>query len=190
MPSQRSKDLAIRHMGIIAQRCRYWWVRMPPRVRVWYELDDMIGDVVLHVFSVSHKYDPSVAKDSTFVYHVADNYCLKLLGWHQRQQRGWIQTVMESGEIGYSSVETSMPEGVQERCHDTVNPSKWEISETRHAIESVIANASTAALDLIDQYLTGTLPRRLPSTAVEQLREAVQGKASAADFRRARKCFA
>ncbi len=87
IPKDQQDCIAARHLGVISQRCLKWWKYLPPRTRAWYGVEDMIGDVVLHVVKMSHRFDPGKAKEVTWVFHVADNRCRTILTFYGKAMR-------------------------------------------------------------------------------------------------------
>ena len=77
--------LECQHLGIIVKRCMHWYRRLPKRVQAFYDVEDMIGDVVLHVITyAAPRYKRDMAAGSTYVWHVTDNKCKMILTHYAR----------------------------------------------------------------------------------------------------------
>lgn len=94
-------SLAEKHLGIIAARVLHYWWLLPPRVRAYFDAEDMISEVVLQVVKSSGKFDPLRSRETTFVWWVANNHCLTLL--HKLSSiRYQIEEVLEEGELSFA----------------------------------------------------------------------------------------
>lgn len=142
IPKDEKTSIATRHLGIISQRCLYWWKYLPPRTRCWYEVEDMVGDVVLRVVKVSHKFDPEKAKESTWVHHLADNMCRSILKKHQCQRLAACETV----EL------TPLLSRRLEQEEDS-----YRRRNAARAVERVLELGSSALCDLIEIIFTGRI---------------------------------
>ena len=129
---------------MISQRVIFWWRFLPPRTRCWYEAEDMIGDVVLHVVRMTDRYDPSLAKEVTWVHHVADNKCRAILTRHKAQSRAACETVeltpLLARKVGADDV--------------------TEKRQSLDAVYRVIERSSEAVCDLIDMLFSDVRPSR------------------------------
>lgn len=137
-------DLAQRHLGIIAQRAIFWHRTLPDSVKIYYDVEDMIGEVVLHVIKRSHLHNIARGKESTFVWHTADNRCMSILMHYKTKQFTACGTVELTPELMKS---TSIPN----------TQSDIEFSNSLNAVERVIEFASDRLLTLIEQIFTGTV---------------------------------
>lgn len=142
-------ELAVRHLGIIAQRCLFWYKSLPNHVKISYDVEDMIGDVVLHVIKRAHFHDVARGKESTFVWHTADNCCMSILQHHSTKQYSVCQTL-------------ELTNDVMRTVHGFPNPdTDQDFCISLNAVERVIEKASDALLNLIDQIFAGTVdPQR------------------------------
>lgn len=122
------------HLGICAKVCKKYYFILPADVRSYYDLDDMISDVVLHVFKKSALYDASKSKESTWVWHVADNKCKSILGHHTTKQYTAMKTVELTPEMS-------------KRLH--VSPRREE--EAKNAVERLIQYGSDEVRDFLDK---------------------------------------
>ena len=185
--SKFRNEIAVRHRGIIAQRSLYWWRRLPPAVQCWYDLDDMIAEVQLYVISRSDRYDPARGKDVTFCWHLADNCCRKILLRYQTQSRGIKAVQLEDGTTEYRNMSVPLDEDLTRVLADSA-PSPMELDQSKSALQDLMIDASSRALDLLAGFLSGCLPVKLPQDAVRDLRKAAVGRCTAEDFRRVRQC--
>ena len=185
--SKFRNEIAVRHRKIIIQRSLYWWRRLPPAVRCWYDLDDMVAEVQLYVVSNSHRYDPARGKDVTFCWHLADNCCRKILLRYQTQSRGIKVVRLDDGTVEYHSMSVPLDEDLTRVLADSAgNP--MELEQSKLALQDLMIDASSRALDLLAGFLCGCLPAKLPQDAVRDLCKAAAGRCTAEDFRRVRQC--
>jgi hypothetical protein len=122
-------------------------------------VEDFIGEVVVHVVKNSPRYNPGIAKDSTWVWHVAENKCKAILSHYQKMKYVNCETVALSSEM--ESYIASPKANLERR-------------EAMNVVERVIEYASDAALELLESILTGRAPKNPDPTAVEDLKEAAQ----------------
>ncbi len=147
--------LAEKHVALIASRCIFWWRFLPASVKIWYDVDDMIGGAVLHVVKRSTKYDASKAKESTWIHHVTDNFCMSQLA-HWKSHK-------------YSDCETvELDEDASRKIKAT---SSLEMRESRAAVERLIEIASDAVRDFLDKVFNGGVITEVPAW---ELREAAR----------------
>ncbi len=157
-------------------------------MRSYYDADDMISDVVMHVLAQSPKHDATRGKESTFVWWTADNKCKCILKFYQKQIRAGapVQVEDEYGNVftrgSCVTVELSPTMTRTLTCEDE-GP---EFVRALNAIERVIEFSSDAVCDLLEKLLTGTLTRREISTdLIGELRTtATQHGATLDDFMR------
>ena len=129
-------DIAVRNLGIISQRALWWYRYLPQSVRNFYDAEDMIAEVVLHVVSNASKYLPK-CKESTWVWWVAERRCLSILSHYNRKK------------INVFTVELD----------DKTLPSTASIERRRmalDAVERVLEYSSDRVLNLIEQLLDGS----------------------------------
>jgi hypothetical protein len=135
--------LAEKHLGLIAGRCLHWWWRLPSDVRTWYSEEDLISEAVMLVYMRTAKYDATRARETTFVYHVVENFCKGKLGHFQAKKFAACET-LELAEIELAgSFETSDPRDCQ------------ELRRSKDAVERVIEMASDAVREFIDKIFNG-----------------------------------
>lgn len=149
------QEIATRHLGIIASCCITHWKRFPLDVKTFYDLEDMISDVVLHVVKVAEKYDARKAKESTWVHHVSSNYCKTLVSMRKVKRFSACQTVELTPAQELSLKALSME----------------EVDRAIDAVEAFISIASDGALDLLEQVLEGRL-FEIPYRSIEDFRAA------------------
>ncbi len=183
MGKRRSGDtMAERHLGTIAARALYWHRFLPQSVRNHYDAEDMIADAVLHVIERSSEvpprmirvvrvrggektvtgiyrrlscaYDPERAREVTWVYHVANNFCRGVLGHYGVKRLSACETVP-----------------IEDREFE-IPPDRS--SESVDAVERVIEYASDRARDLLDEIFSGRDPKAPDPEAVEDLRWAAR----------------
>jgi len=142
---------------VISQRCLKYWKHLPISARAYYDLDDMIAEVVLHVVSRASKYNAAKAKEVTWVYWVADNYCkLLLTRYGARKLTDCTTTTLSDPETGQ----------LRRTLQSTDNTTR--IREAVDAIERVIDCGSDAVCDLMEILLEGRFLRRWSSKTLEQ----------------------
>lgn len=137
-------SLAEKHLGVIYARCLHYYRHLPVYVRNFYDVDDFAEEVILHVHRRSGRYDPTRAKEVTWVYWVADNYCKTRLSHLTRKRRFNEPTEITPGVSRRLSAESHL-----------------ERREARDGVEKVIARSSEAALELLSQILNGLAPKGL-----------------------------
>jgi hypothetical protein len=74
LPAAEKIPLAVKHLGIITERCSYWWKKLPPYIKFHYDLEDMIGEAVVQICRNSRVYNSEITKESTWIWHVANNF--------------------------------------------------------------------------------------------------------------------
>ena len=161
------KSSAEKHLGIIAQRAHVYWRRLPAGARNYYDIDDMIADVVLHIWKRASSYNPKRAQESTWVWRVADNRCKEICAHYLSQK----YTACGESDLLIDLLETR--ETSQEHCipHRGILPANRDAGRLREACEAVermIEFGSDAVQDLLEQILCGHLRSRpSPDTVVE-----------------------
>jgi len=75
MKEAKQMDLVSGNLGLIAKIAWRYWQQLPPEVRGYTDLDDMIGEIVVQVFEKQHRYRKSRGAMTTFVHTVATNHC-------------------------------------------------------------------------------------------------------------------
>lgn len=75
------------YLGIVGKVVCQFWHKLPPAVRTWYDIDDMVSDCVIQVLRVKSKYSPSRGCVSTFIYTVARNHCKQIIESHMQHKR-------------------------------------------------------------------------------------------------------
>lgn len=160
-------DLAAKHLGIIAKHVYNWYRYIPMNVRAFYEPEDMVADVALHVHSIMLRYQPDKAREVTWVYRVAHNACRDIVQRYQRRMRNAVTVDIET------AVNLSQESFLRRR-------------EAIGAVEQVIAFSSEAAQELIACILSGEYHRKidLPKRtrkAIEELRETARSQNATAD---------
>jgi hypothetical protein len=101
----------------------------------------MVSEVALHVIRVSRKFDPAVAKESTFVYHVADNKCKVILHRYQTQSRAACDTVTLTDLLSrHLSADDNL-----------------RVREAADAVERVIEESPDAVRELLEMILRGCI---------------------------------
>ncbi len=99
----------------------------------YYDIEDMVSDVVLHVVQKSDKYDQSKARESTWVWHVAENKCKSILGHHSSKQYTAMKTVDLTVDV-----------------RDT-NQSDYRRDQAKNAVERLIEFGSDEVRDFLDR---------------------------------------
>lgn len=142
---KQKSHLAQKHLGIIAQRSIYWHRNLPSHVKNSYDVEDMISDVVIHVIKRAHRHNITRGKESTFVWHTADNYCMSILTHYKTKQYTACGTVELTPELMRSKAISHLASDEDRFCH------------ALNAVERVIEFASDQLLNLIEQIFTGTI---------------------------------
>ncbi len=145
-------DLAQRHLGIAAKLCLKYYRYLPNDVKSYYDLDDMIADVVLHVFKKSSQYNSSKSKESTWVWHVVDNKCKSILGHFQTKQYTAMQTV-------------ELPADISEKLQVGTRRE----SEAKNAVERMIQYGSDEVRDFLDRIFNAKPIKLVPAYELQQL---------------------
>jgi hypothetical protein len=183
--THHTKTMAEKNLGIIASRVLYYHRRLPQHVRVAYDVEDMIQEVVLHVVSVTGKmalelqkdgtianvfmgssFDAGRARDTTWTWHVANNRC-KAIMLRYNLKRNTADVVSLTSEVEQRLKANSVV----------------ELREARSAVERVIEVASDGAAELLSQIFEGNAPALPSPGAVEDLLEAARRcRATLRDF--------
>jgi hypothetical protein len=162
-------NLAVQHLGIITTHVHRWYRFIPLNVRAFYEPEDMVADVVLHVHSQMLQYKFEKAKGTTWVYQVAHNCCRDIVQRYQRQMRN------------AATVEIDEP-----AARNLSQESFLRQREAFSAVERVIERSSDAAKDLIECLLSGDFQRKcdIPKyacKAIAELQETARSQNATAD---------
>ena len=146
--------MAERYIRLVTTRVAYYHKFLPLSTRRYYEMDDMISEVVLRLLAKSKLFDATKAKEITWVWCVVDNQCKSILDRYcKSKSAAACLTVEMTPEI------------------EMVLESKIHVStESKAAVERVISVATDRALDLLDDILNGKMPRSIDMEAVEDLR--------------------
>ena len=131
---EAESNLVNRHLGIIAKHCGRFWRLLPAETRAFYDVEDMISDVVIHVLRRSQQYDASIAKESTWVWHIAENRCKSIVGHYQTKQYTACKTVELTTEV-----------------KDSIHYSTRRESEAKSAVERMIQYGSDEVRDFLDR---------------------------------------
>lgn len=159
---KQNVDLVTRHLGIIASRVIYWYRILPNSAKLSYDVEDMISDVVLHVIKRAHLHNIARGKESTFVWHTADNRCKSIISHYKTKQFSACATVELTPEL-YRQIVGCEANQDKEICEPTIEPIPNPDSEqdqfylSLNAVERVIELASDQLLNLIEQIFTGTV---------------------------------
>lgn len=138
-----NRKMAVRHLGIITNRCIFWHQFLPPEIRSHYDVEDMISEVTVTVVKRSHNYNASKGRESTLVWHITDNKCRSILGYYNYKKRSACKTVALIPKIADSLQGREMTQ----YCHSI------------DAVERVIRYSSDRVLEVIDKLLNGCLDR-------------------------------
>lgn len=138
------KSLSQKHLGVIYSRCLYYWRMLPPYFKNFYSVEDLVSDVVLHVFCKRAQYDPRKAKEVTWIYHVTDNYCRSVC-------------IKASRICRFAPTVDLTPEGMRQIAAQE----RLTRRESRECLEKVMMYCSESALDLLSSILEGNAPRHL-----------------------------
>ncbi len=144
--------IANRHLGIIARHCSRYWKILPAETRSYYDIEDMIGDVVLHVIKRAHHYDADKAKESTWVWHVAENRCRSIVGHYQTKQYTACQTVELTTEVD-----------------DVTHYSTRRENEAKNAVERMIEFGSAEVRDFLDRIFNSRHITVIPAYELQTL---------------------
>ena len=104
--------------------------------------EDMVSEVALHVCAQADKYTACKAKESTWVYYVADNYCREI---RQRYHRA-----MRNAEVVALEAELSIEVQRQLSCESFLRK-----RQAFDGVERLIEASSDAVRDLIEVLLSG-----------------------------------
>ena len=129
-------SIAVRNIGIISGRCLYYHKFLPPNVRDGYDVEDFISDVVCHVVKQQRKFDPGKAKESTWIWHVADRSCRSKLSYYNSQR-------LKAEVVEIEEVALPPAPGFERR------------KIAFNAVERVIEAGSDGVLWLVDAILSG-----------------------------------
>lgn len=133
------------------------WRRLPIQVAARIDLDDMIGEILVRLASVSHKYDPKKASPATFIYRVATNHCHRVANHHLCQKR-------------YNEAWTPWDRA----CDAAGVDAGIRFDEARAAIERLLMDASPTLKRELQRFLTTRRFRRLKPDVLEEWRQLVR----------------
>ena len=172
-----------RQMGRIIKYCVFYYKFLPSSVKNYYDLDDMINEVVLHVYTQSYKFKRELAQESTFVCHTVINKCKTLLEKYSRNKRFGDTT--EITEIVINGNHTKFS-----------NRENEYIKHSFDAVERVIEYGSDGVLELLSSILNSSIflvridrgipvmrcgRYRVPVTLVSELRHLAETHAATLD---------
>lgn len=150
--------LADKHLGIIVSKCIHFYRAVPPWAQHYYDLEDMIGEVVVHIVKNSGQYDSNIAKEVTFVGNVAENQCKSILSrFYTARETGGL-TEEGNPKIEQKALtpllELHIPDDPDVPVYNEI---QFQISVD--AVEAVIEFGSDALLDLIERIFSRTIPQ-------------------------------
>jgi DNA-directed RNA polymerase specialized sigma24 family protein len=122
-------------------------------VKASYDIEDMIGDVVLRIWRQRLKYNPKRARESTWVTMTARGECLNILYKSQRLKYQACTTVELTADL-----ERTVPGNSTQRT-----------AIAKDAVERVIEFSSDAVLNFLQQLFSGTVTQ-VPTYVVEELK--------------------
>lgn len=161
---EESKNaLAVRHLGIITARVLHWWRFLPPSTQRYYDVEDMVGDVILHVIRVRNRYDPDTAMESTFVHHIADNKCLSILSHYRTRKLSACETISIDDPLPNTSNNRASTHSLLTRITAPAGAISPHYQEALEAVERTIQSASDAVCDLLEIILEGRVLRTTPN---------------------------
>jgi hypothetical protein len=137
-----SNDLVQNNLGIIAGRALHYWQKLPASVKVYYDAEDMINDVVAHVVRVSSRYRASAGRSSTWCWRVSENYCKDLLykRFLAKKQGAYLTIAFENDQSSY------LPDP----------KSFLELQEARVGVERIFEFGSDQLKEILEGLFTGT----------------------------------
>ena len=158
--AKENTDIATRNLGLICGRCIYYHRRLPGSVKTFYDVEDMISEIVMHVWRVREKYDSTKARESTWLRHVTDNRCRSILSsyseknpitgeWEVRKK--FNTSVLSDEVVNYLPV-----------------PYRGELHEAKSAVERVIEFGSDSVIDFLDKVFNGGLITEVPAYELRQ----------------------
>ena len=155
------------HLGIVCKLALRYWPRLPDRVKVIFDLEDMISEVTAQVIKVSGKYNPEKSKPSTFVWLVAQRCCWGIVDHHICQRRYAEFSPLE--DVNY--------------CFNLAAPqTAKEDFASRDAVERVIEHGSDNVRRTLELLFSGQLGGVDEATKREIRKEARRHGASFQDF--------
>jgi len=149
---------------------------------VYYDPDDLIGDISLKVFAQAQKgkYDPAKGKSTTWVHHVADNYCLSLLTHYKTQSRSACTTIRIHFPTATEPIDKSSDVNAKQLAAIDETP---QLRASRNAVEKVLQYSDHRLRDLFSLMFAGKLRWEPASPIVEAMRQAAkQHGATLQDF--------
>lgn len=152
---------------------------LPLDIQNFYDAEDMISDAVLHVWRVREKYDSSKAKESTWIQHITDNFCISKLAHYSTLQFSACTTVSLDSVLSVdtdSSVLSKYDDASRYRCSQTTQ----EVREAKDAVEKVIEFGSDTIKDFLDRLFNGRELTEIPHFSLRKLAE--QHKVNCRDF--------
>ncbi len=120
---------------INAVASNYWW-KLPPHVRAWYGVDDMVSECLLRLIWAFPRYRSDRASQSTFIYTAARNQCREICEHYRAQKRTGVMVSVEDQVFLHS-------------------PNLTKYRESTTAVEAILAEASDLLLDFLSCIYTG-----------------------------------
>ena len=177
-----TREITMRNLGIAAERALHYWQRLPVSVKNFYEADDMIDDVVLHIYRKANHYDADKGRASTFVYRVATRRCLDILAYYWAPKRGAAVTVPI--EEHWAAADKAMVDNYAEE-------SRNDVTDSKDAMERVIQFSPDFVRRALAELLSPEGQKRLPAQeTIEAIRKIVQQhSATRKDFDTVLRCL-
>jgi len=116
-------------------------------VKSGYDVEDMIGDVVMHVWRVRAKYDAKRAKEVTWVYWVADRKCQAIVQRYRAKKR--TMEITEGDAPADGQTDRTIFDSIA-APDNTV-----DMRNAKDAVERVIETGSDATRDFLDRLFGG-----------------------------------
>jgi len=170
------EQMIARNMGIITGRVLLYWRSLPPEVRCHCDIEDMVSEMVLLVYSrlKAGRFNPQKAKLSTWIHTIVENQCLSLLQKHKAKKRGPGLTTGMTPEVAYKLRSPELFIALQ---------------ESKQAVERFLSMASPSARDFLDAVFQGR--RHKPGQdVIDEIRKLVtRSPLTFADIQLVRHCL-
>lgn len=133
------------HRGIIASVVIRWWPKLPAYYQVFYAVDDMLGDAIIHAVRKAPQYRKDHASPATWLHAITKNYCYQVVEAANQKSRYHYREDLEEFRVANNACAA---------------PSHARMAQAIEAVETLIQYASPSLKRFISVRLLGN-PGRL-----------------------------
>lgn len=161
-----SQTLCEKHAGVIVKLANKYWWKLPPHVRVSYDVEDMISELTVHLLKREVYFQRSRGATSTFAWTVVENFCwviIKRETWQKRFTNGTVSLDIPRDEQSVEVLDALASLDQQQK-----------LRESKKAVEQMIRFASDELREALSDLLTAHHYRLHRYCRREELQHEVQ----------------